>query len=60
MSKNKIIFIISSLLFVLGISFSFMVYLRWDNPIDPEEVSVEINLPVIQWQQYLNLSKHKE
>ncbi len=47
----------STILFVIIIGYSAFIYLNWGKEIDPSETAIEINLPVIDWNKYLNLSK---
>lgn len=46
-----------TILFAIIIGYSAFIYLNWDKEIDPSETAIEINLPVIDWNKYLNLSK---
>lgn len=43
--------------FIFFMTCLLYIKLTWDKPLPQEEAAVEINLPVIQWNQYLNLSK---
>ncbi len=55
--KNYSYFLISLMLFLVIIIYSGIIYINWDKEIDKSEIAVEINLPVIDWNKYLNLSK---
>jgi len=56
-NKNFLLFWILVAFFVLQMSMVFFVYIRWDHPLPEEEASVEISLPVVPWDNYLQLSK---
>lgn len=48
------------ILFVVVMLYSVFLYLGWsETPVEIQD-SVEINLPVIEWQKYSNLSKQYE
>jgi hypothetical protein len=53
-------FIISITLFLILIGSSVYIYSNWHNEKSPNGESVEINLPVINWGAYSNLSKKYE
>ncbi len=57
--KNKpfIIFIISVFLFILALFYLLSIYVNVNNNNNLEESSIEVSLPVINWQKYSNLSK---
>ena len=42
-------------LFFLTLIFGIILYSKWDNPVDDD--GVEVNLPIIEWVKYTNLSK---
>lgn len=42
------------------IIFAFLLLIRWDKDVDISEDVLEINLPVIDWGRYLELSKQPE
>lgn len=58
--KTFIPFYVIAALFLTGGGYLTSVYLYEPNGDTEEEASVEINLPVIQLDQYLNLSKSIE
>ncbi len=60
LNKNHIYFITSLVLFVIIIGYTSVIYIGWDKEIEEAESDVEINLPVIDWNKYLNLSKQPE
>ncbi|EKD48331.1 MAG: hypothetical protein ACD_65C00012G0002 [uncultured bacterium] len=55
--KNYSYFLASLILFLAIIIYSGIIYINWNKEINRDEVAVEINLPVIDWNKYLNLSK---
>ncbi len=55
--KNYLPFIISTTLFLIIIIYSLIIYINWDKKLQNNETNVEINLPVINWDKYMNLSK---
>lgn len=59
---NKSYFLIGMgvVFFVLSLALVFVYRSGWDDPVDEMESSVQINLPVIDWDRYLNLSKQPE
>lgn len=42
-------------LFALTLMFGAVFYSQWNNPV--EEKGVEVNLPIVEWMKYTNLSK---
>jgi hypothetical protein len=59
--KDYLSFIISIALFVLVILYSLFLYIRWDKaPTNGEGTELEINLPIINIEEYTNLSKKYE
>jgi hypothetical protein len=60
LNKANLSFYLSVIFFVLIIFYASFVYINWDEPVVISEDSVEINLPVIDWARYLDLSKHPE
>lgn len=55
--KNYLPFILTTILFLLIILFSLILYINWNKKLSDGETSVEINLPVINWDKYMDLSK---
>ena len=56
--KNYIVFLISLLMFVVMGVYSLVIYWGWDDPVDESNVSsVEVNLPILDLQNYTTLSK---
>ncbi len=60
LNKNYIYLIATTVLFVIITIYSSVIYINWDKELDESETAVEINLPVIEWDKYLNLSKQPE
>lgn len=60
LNKNYIPFLISLALFLIILFCSLVIYLKWDQPVTEEASSVEVNLPVLDWQRYSTLSKQYE
>lgn len=44
-------------LFFILISFLFFMYIKWDKAPEKMDNHVEVSLPVIDWENYTNLSK---
>lgn len=59
-NKQVLPFLISAILFMGLMSYSLWIYMNWNDPIQLENGLVEVNLPVIDWQKYSNLSKSLE
>jgi len=59
-NKSYILIGVSLLLFVISLAEVLVYRSGWDDPVDEMESSVQINLPVIDWDRYLNLSKRPE
>lgn len=57
LSKDFFPFLISSLLFLATLIFSLNVYVHWDDPVEKPISLIEVNLPIIDWESYSNLSK---
>lgn len=57
LNKGFTLFFVCLTLFVVMALYSVVTYIRWDAPVE-ETVSLEVNLPVIDWQRYSTLSKH--
>jgi len=57
LNKHYIYLITTTILFVVIEVYSSVIYAKWDNQLDPSDAAVEINLPVIEWNKYLDLSK---
>ena len=58
--KNYLSFAVSTLLFILIIAYSVILYAGWDNDLGDGADLFEVNLPIIDWQKYTNLSKQYE
>lgn len=57
-SKERVIFGISCLLFLLAILFLAWTYVVMERQMNEEpEDPIEVSLPVINWEKYSNLSK---
>ncbi len=57
--KRYLEFIIIVGLFIIVFGATFYIYLGWNDPVDSQESSVEVNLPVLKWAEYNNLSKKR-
>ncbi len=55
--KDYIAFALSTLLFVMGMIYLAYSYIIWDDPVDMDGNSIEVNLPIIEWGKYTELSK---
>ncbi len=56
--KKYLSFIITAFLFVISIGYSLQLYFSWDDPLSADKAApLEINLPIIDWNGYLSLSK---
>lgn len=53
-------FIVIVFLFMLNVLFSAYLFMTWDQDLEPGKNSVEVSLPVIDWQSYSRLSKKLE
>lgn len=53
--KEYWLFYVVIALFAITLIFGAILYSKWDNPV--EENGVEVNLPIIEWAKYTNLSK---
>lgn len=60
LNKGYVFIAVSFAFFVFSIGYISYISLGWNEPIDESESSVQINLPVIDWDRYLNLSKRLE
>lgn len=60
LNKNYIPFLISLALFLGMLLCALVIYIKWDQPVEEKASSVEINLPVLDWQRYSTLSKQYE
>ena len=60
--KEQITFYLIIVLFALILAVGAFVYLGLGQsaPVSSEETDVEVNLPIIEWAKYLNLSKKYE
>ncbi|MEK7146202.1 MAG: hypothetical protein AAB802_03385 [Patescibacteria group bacterium] len=59
-SKSLILITLTTVFFTLAIVSLIWLKIHWNDPISAEENALEINLPVINWEKYLNLSKQPE
>ena len=61
-NKSYLWFGASVLCALLAFSYLFWVYLNWDEALDTVEndSAVEVTLPVINWEKYMELSKRIE
>lgn len=55
--KSFLPFIVSIILFVIAGIFALTAFISLNNPVEKDETSVEVNLPVVNWAKYSNLSK---
>ena len=59
--KNLNAFTVSVTLFLLMLSYCMYIYYEYGKPLDlkanKKEVNVEVSLPVLEWDKYMNLSK---
>jgi len=60
LNKEYIQLFLSFFFFLIVSLFSLFIYISWDKSIDEDLASVEINLPIISWEKYLNLSKQTD
>lgn len=51
--------ILSGILFLAASSFASMIYFKMDDPVDEKKYDVEVNLPIVNWDHYLKLSKQR-
>lgn len=58
--KPLILIVVTSVFFLLSITSLIWLNVHWNDPISAEENALEINLPVISWEKYLNLSKQPQ
>jgi hypothetical protein len=58
LNKNFIFFLFSGVMFMSGVIYLAMLSLSWNQAISPSDASLEVSLPVINWEKYMNLSKH--
>jgi len=56
-SKNFILFWVLSGLFVLTVVYVSTIYFGWNEELPADGVQVDISLPVVHWDEYLELSK---
>ena len=59
-NKEKFLIGLSILLFVSSMLYLTYLGLSWNQEANQEGAAVEINLPIISWEKYLNLSKQPE
>lgn len=55
--KNYYTFIGSVALFLIAALYLGFVYLTWDDDKNGQNYSVEVSLPIVDWQKYSSLSK---
>jgi len=58
LNKNFVIFLLSGVLFLFGMGYLTTVYWTWNYAPSASESSLEVSLPIINWEKYMNLSKH--
>lgn len=58
--KKYTIPIIGFLLLLIMLGYSAFIYFGWDKKTDKPKYSVEVSLPIIDWDRYSNLSKQYE
>ncbi|MBI4234891.1 hypothetical protein HY604_01170 [Candidatus Peregrinibacteria bacterium] len=58
-NKNYLLMILSGILFLAASSFASMIYFKMDDPVDEKKYDVEVNLPIVNWDHYLKLSKQR-
>ena len=56
-NKNFLLFWILSGLFVLTAAYVSFIYFNWDTELPLDATEVDISLPVVHWDEYLELSK---
>lgn len=55
--QNYLSFFLGILFFLIIITYSFMLYLRWNKDLENGDYVVEVSLPVMDWGSYSSLSK---
>lgn len=55
--QNYLSFLLGILFFLIIITYSFMLYLRWNKDLENGDYVVEVSLPVMDWGSYSGLSK---
>lgn len=55
--KKYMVPIFGFLLLLIMLGYSAFIYFEWDDKVDKPKYSVEVSLPVIDWNRYSNLSK---
>ena len=55
--KSYTAFILSVIFFITIIFLTAYIYIKWDEPIIAEKNPVEVNLPIMNWASYNDLSK---
>lgn len=56
--REYTIFGLSVVFFVVLLVYGAILYVHYNGPTTKTNLTVEVNLPVIDWQKYQNLSKH--
>lgn len=56
--REYAIFGLSILFFIVMLGYGAILYFNYNKPAEKNETTVEVNLPVIDWQKYQSLSKH--
>lgn len=51
--------ILAGILFLASIGYAAIVYIKLDDPVDDKKYDVEVNLPIVNWDHYLKLSKQR-
>ena len=49
--------VLCAVLFIASLIYLGILYISWDKPLDSKADVVEVNLPVIEWAKYMELSK---
>ncbi len=60
LNKNFVQFLITLVFFLSASIYMLVIYWSWDEKPSPSETSLEVSLPVMNWEKYMNLSKHLE
>lgn len=55
--KSYSYFMVTVILFIISLIVLAILYFQWDNKIPESEYKIEINLPIMDWASYENLSK---
>jgi hypothetical protein len=60
LNKNFVQFLITLVFFLSASIYMLVIYWSWNEKPSPSETSLEVSLPVMNWEKYMNLSKHLE